>query len=77
LTNAGYKPFTVRFKKKGGEWRTLRGRFVAHEMLLGRSRVEDLDEPETKKRLKQVDHRTIEWLILDNVKYTVSSNTRK
>lgn len=62
-------PFTVSFKKKDGTRRLLRGRFVHHEDLMGRSMVEDLDIHWGSHRLRQVDHRTIEYLIVDNVKY--------
>lgn len=64
------KPFTVVFVKANGEQRTLRGRLVSSEHLLGRSMVEDLDAvAHGKNGLRQVDHRTIESLILDGVKY--------
>jgi len=65
-----------------GEPRTLVGHLVDAEPLLGRSKVIDLEEhfknierrkkkePEVSE-LKQVDHRHINWLILDNVKYVV------
>jgi hypothetical protein len=38
--------------------------------LLGRSHVEDLDITEGH-RLRLVDHRTIRWIIVNCVKYTV------
>jgi len=65
------KPFTVQFKKENGEIRTLRGKLVSSEPLLGRSYVEDLDIPMGQYRFRQADHRTILWLICDNVKYVV------
>jgi len=71
LIGAGHLPFTVCFIKQDGSERVLRGRLIAPETLLGRSMVEDLDEPNEKKRLKQVDHRTIKWLILDDIKHVV------
>ena len=65
-------PFTVQFVKEGdGESRLLRGRLVSAEPLLGRSYVEDLDKPRDTHRLRQVDHRTIEFLIVNCVKYVV------
>ena len=39
--------------------------------LLGRSLCEDLDLPEGRNRLREVDHRTIKYLIVDGVKYVV------
>jgi len=66
------KKITVKEQKEGkkeGKERTLRGRLVTPEPLLGRSKVEDLDvEEEYKMRL--VDHRTINWLIVNGIKYT-------
>lgn len=64
------RPFTVAFEKSDGKERVLRGRLIKPEPLLGRSMVEDLDEP-ANNRVRQVDHRTIKWLIVENVKYVV------
>lgn len=72
LVNAGCRPFTVNFKKLEGKERTIRGRLISSESLLGRSTVEDLDLPLKENRVRQVDHRTINWLILDFVKYVVN-----
>ena len=65
------RPFSVNFDKQNGDNRTLRGRLVSSENLLGRSMVEDLDIDLGKHRLRQVDHRTIHWLIVDGMKYVV------
>jgi hypothetical protein len=76
LVTSHNRPLTVCFikqAKKGeedGEERVLRGRLVKHESLLGRSYVEDLDKTEND-RIRLVDHRTIRWLVVDGVKYTV------
>ena len=70
LIESHNKPFTVNFVKVDGSERTLRGRLIRPEPLLGRSMVEDLDEP-TSNKLRQVDHRTINWLIVEGVKYVV------
>lgn len=70
LVNSVNRPFTVSFQKADGTDRVLKGRLVAPEPLLGRSMVEDLETCD-KNRLRQVDHRTINWLIVDGVKYTV------
>lgn len=64
------RPFTVCFEKSDGTDRTLRGRLIKPEPLLGRSMVEDLDSKDDN-RLRQVDHRTIKFLIVDGVKYIV------
>jgi hypothetical protein len=67
-------PFTVRFVKKDGEDRRLRGRLIKPEAILGRSMVEDFDkEGGVRDRISQVDHRTIYELIVDGVKYTLKS----
>jgi hypothetical protein len=67
------RPFTVSFEKADGSERLLRGRLVKHEALLGRSMVEDLDEPADtpKGRVRQVDHRTLKFIICEGVKYLV------
>lgn len=63
-------PFTVVFKKAKGDLRTLRGRLISSEGYLGRSFVEDLDNP-IGDRSRQVDHRTLESLIVNNIRYEV------
>jgi hypothetical protein len=74
-------PFTVVFQKSGkgkgetkGEMRTLRGRLVSVEALMGRARVIDLDLPNDgnpTSRQRLVDFRTLESLIVGGVKYTL------
>jgi hypothetical protein len=70
LVTAVNRPFTVCFDKTDGSERTIRGRLVKPEPLLGRSMVEDLDAP-SNNRLRQVDHRTIHWLVVEGKKYIV------
>ena len=70
LIHSVNRPFTVSFLKADETERILRGRLVAPEPLLGRSMVEDLDTTD-KHRLRQVDHRTINWIIVEGVKYVV------
>jgi hypothetical protein len=65
-------PLTVVFTKANGEERTLRGRLVKPEPLLGRSKVEDLDLKDGN-RFRLVDHRTMKELIVCGVKYTLKS----
>lgn len=62
-------PFTVVFEKKDGSIRTLRGRLLDTENEFGRSTVHDFDAADGQPR--QVDHRTLESLIVDNVHYTL------
>ena len=67
------RPFTVSFNKADKSERVLRGRLIKHEALLGRSMVEDLDEPADSKkgRVRQVDHREVNWIIVEGVRYVV------
>ena len=67
LTTSYNIPFTVVFEKADGTERTLRGRLIHPEPLLGRSMVYDFDE----EGARLVDHRTIKSLTVDHVKYTV------
>lgn len=53
-----------------GEERTLIGYTISREVAWGRSMVINL-ETEDKNRIRQVDHRTLNWLICQNVKYIV------
>ena len=55
-----------------GEERTLTGYLVHTEPKLGRSQVVDLEVPTGQHNLRLVDHRTINWLILKNVRYIVN-----
>lgn len=72
LVSSTNRPFTVSFIKADGTERILRGRLVRPEPLLGRSMVEDLDlESNNPNRLRQVDHRTIEWIVVEGTKYEV------
>jgi hypothetical protein len=54
-----------------GEERTLIGYLVDSEPRMGRSTVIDLNIPPDRDRLRLVDHRTLNWLIIRNVKYIV------
>lgn len=70
LVSSFNRPLTVTFLKADGTERTMRCRLVKPEPLLGRSMVEDLEQADGN-RVRLVDHRTIEWLIVDGVKYVV------
>jgi hypothetical protein len=76
----GLKKISKELEK--GEERTMICHLVEAEPLLGRSKVIDLEEhfrnierkkkkEQTKFTLKQVDHRHINWMVLNNVKYIV------
>ncbi len=68
LLTAGDSAFTVKFTKADGKERTLVGYLLSTENLLGRSNVIDL-QVKSGSNLRQVDHRTIEELILKGTKY--------
>lgn len=63
-------PMTVCFTKQDGTDRTMVCRLLSTEPLLGRSHVDDLEITDGH-RLRQVDHRTIKWAIINGVKYVV------
>ena len=66
------KPFKVCFDKQNEEERVLRGRLVNTDPKRGYSLVEDLDlEGPSYKRFRQVDHRSLKWLIVDGIKFVV------
>jgi len=54
-----------------GELRTMVGHLNHSEPRMGRSSVTDLEIPVGQHRNRLVDHRTINWLIINNVKYVV------
>ena len=69
--SVGNLPFTVCFDTKTTTNRVLRGRILGcTEKNMGYVDVEDLDKPEGD-RYRKVDTRTLHWLIVDGVKYTV------
>lgn len=70
LLNSHGKIFKVEFAKQDGGLRTLRGYLAKTEPVLGRSYCVDLDI-EDKNKLRLVDHRTINYLIIEGVKYHV------
>lgn len=74
LVTSHNRPLTVAFVKADGTDRKIRGRLISAEPLLGRSMVEDLDLEDNGKernRVRLVDHRTITYLIVEGIKYTV------
>lgn len=72
LISSHNRPFTVVFKTQEDKVRTLRGRLVSAEPLLGRSHVEDFDITDAH-RLRLVDHRTLISLVVNGIKYVVKS----
>jgi hypothetical protein len=77
LTESPNRPLSVCFIKKDGTERILRGKWLSEDRKMGRSNCEDLDVVKTDKEdgLRQVDHRTIQWLVVDGVRYVLK--TRK
>lgn len=59
--------FTVKYETQEGEPRTLRGYFMKHETLFGRTLAFDLDINEPRL----VCHRKLQELVLDGVRYQV------
>lgn len=59
------------FKKIKGENRTLVGYMIKVENGFGRSNVIDLEIPHDQHRIRQVDHRSLNWLIVNGIKYIV------
>lgn len=53
-----------------GKQRVLIGHLLQSEPKMGRSQVRDLEAP-PPNNIRLVDHRTLEWLILKNVKYSL------
>ena len=82
LTTARDAVIQVCFDKADGTERVLTGYVIGSEPLLGRSFVIDLEKPKklrkNKKddqhwdeRQRQVDHRTLKWLVYKGIKYKV------
>ena len=70
LVGAGDKVFTATFIKKDGTERILKGRLIKPEPLMGRSMVEDFEDvKEGKPTIKQVDHRTLQSIIIGGVEW--------
>lgn len=69
LQTAGDKIFTVCFEKKDGSERVLTGHFISSEPNLGRTKVIDLEIPIGQHNFRQIDNRTIKWIVTDQTKY--------
>ncbi len=59
------------FSKVKGEERTLIGYMLNTENGFGRSNVIDLEIPSDQHRIRQVNHRSLNWLVLNGIKYIV------
>jgi hypothetical protein len=70
LTTSYNRVMTVLFTKKDGSERKMRCRYLRPGSL-AHSIVEDLEKADPKDRIRQVDHRTVRWIIVDGIKYTV------
>lgn len=71
LHDAKDKIFTVCFEKANGEERILIGHLVSVEAHLGRTKVIDVQVAlgDKTEGIRLIDNRTIQWIVLDNVKY--------
>jgi len=71
IHNAKDTVFTVCFKKKDGSERILVGHLKSVEAHLGRTEVIDLeiDKDDKTRGIRLVDNRTLEWVIINNIKY--------
>lgn len=69
LFTAGDAIMQVKFKKQDGKNRTLVGYFMSQDTNLGRSNMTDL-EITKGHNLRQVDHRTLQEVIVNGVRYT-------
>ena len=61
-------PMTVVFIKANGQLRTMRCKWLHQETLMGRSMVFEFGQG---GGVKQIDHRTIQSIIVGDVRYTV------
>jgi hypothetical protein len=75
MTRIYNRPISVLYIKENGEKRLLRGRYI-DPAPFGRSYMEDMDRPEGD-RIRLVDHRTIQYLIANGIKYTVKGKNKK
>jgi hypothetical protein len=73
FTTSPNRPLTVCFLKKDGSERVLRGRWLSEVPKRGYSYCEDMDVVKTDKEkgIREVDHRNIQWLVVDGVKYVL------
>ena len=74
LDKVGDTVFTAHFIKQNGEERQITARMINVENGFGRSNVIDLEialnDPKANA-VRQIDHRTLNWIILKGVKYSV------
>ncbi len=70
LMNARDRVLTANYIKQDGTERTIVCHLIDSENTMGRSNVHDL-EVTSGHPIRQIDHRTINWLIINNTKYQV------
>ena len=71
LITTGGKPLTVAFVKKDGQERVLRGFYLNHEEMFGRSLCLDLELPKDDN-LRLVDHRSLVSLVVGGTRFLLS-----
>lgn len=72
--NAKSMPRTILKEIAEGEECVITGHLVNSENHLGRSSIIDLNAP-AGNNFRQVDHRTIQWIIYKNVKYSLGNKS--
>ena len=81
LLSAYNRPLKISFQKKDGTERIMRCRFIqevekfGRSMVekFGRSMVENLDIVGDEERIREVDHRELNWIILEGVRFEVKN----
>lgn len=73
LGEVGDKVFSISYNKLNGEERILVGNLVNQDNVLGFTSVIDLniDPNDKSKGFRKVDNRSINYLVFNNIKYTV------
>jgi hypothetical protein len=71
IAESNGKPFRVKFKKADGKTRILFGRLLSLDTLMGRAYVHDFEEGNVKDGIRQLDFRTLEEVVIEDVKYEV------
>lgn len=69
MSEARDRIMTINFTKLDGSTRNMICRYLKAEPNLGRTLVKDLEVPSPENAMRQVDNRTINHIILDNILY--------
>lgn len=80
MKGAGDKVFHVQFLKKDGTQRDMTAVLTGSDTNLGRSLVRELlvdTDGNLKEQERQIDHRTLHSLVLQNVLYSIKGKSKK